>query len=49
MHLGVKLHRKNLAAHVSRDCKRRVGRRAKDLKPGGDGADMVSMAHPDLF
>ena len=47
--LGVELHRVEIARHVSGDRERRVWRGAINLKAGGDGGDVVAVAHPDLF
>ncbi len=47
--LRVELHGVEIARHVSGDRERRVWRSAINLKAGGDGGDVVAVAHPDLF
>jgi len=49
VHLGVELHRIEIARHVGRDGEGRVGRCAVDLEAGCDGRDVVAVAHPDLL
>ena len=49
MHLGVKLHGVKAALHIGGDGKGRVGGGAIHLKPRRNAADMVAVAHPDLF
>ena len=49
MDLRVKLHCKKLPLGIGRDCKWRIGRGAENFKPGGNGADVITMRHPDLL
>ena len=49
VNLWVELDGIKVAGRVGGDRKRRVGRGAINLKPGGDLRDVVAMAHPDLF
>ncbi len=49
MHLGVELHRIEVPRGIGGDGIGRVGRGAEDLETGGELADVIAMAHPDLF
>ena len=49
MHLGVELHRVKTAVHIGGDRKRRAWGSAKHFEPIGNFADMVAVAHPNLF
>mgnify|MGYP000520507625 CR=1 FL=1 len=49
VHLGVELHRIEMARGIAGDGEGRVGRGAEHLKARRDLRDMVAVAHPDLL
>ena len=49
MHFRMKLHREEIACGIRGDRVGRIGGGAKDLKPRRECADVIAMAHPDLF